>query len=52
MASPNGGHKRQIEIAVPVFDYKESFGIDREHGFLRRSNTDLARRRGAMAEIW
>jgi transposase, IS5 family len=28
--------KRQIEIAVPVFGYKNHVGIDREHGFLRR----------------
>jgi transposase, IS5 family len=30
------GHKRPIEIAVPVFGYKNHVGIDREHGFLRR----------------
>jgi IS5 family transposase len=30
------GDKRQIEIAVPVFGYKNHVGIDREHGFLRR----------------
>ena len=35
-ASPGTGHKRQIEIAVPVFGYKNHVGIDREHGFLRR----------------
>ena len=33
---PTGGHKRQVEIAVPVFGYKNHIGIDREHGFLRR----------------
>jgi Transposase DDE domain len=33
---PGDGHKRQIEIAVPVFGYKNHVGIDREHGFLRR----------------
>jgi transposase, IS5 family len=29
-------HKRQPEIAVPVFGYKNHIGIDREHGLLRR----------------
>jgi IS5 family transposase len=34
---PSGaGHKRQAEIAVPMFGYKNHIGIDREHGFLRR----------------
>ena len=28
--------KRQVEIAVPVFGYKNHIGIDRAHGFLRR----------------
>jgi transposase, IS5 family len=31
-----GGPQRQVEIAVPVFGYKNHVGIDREHGFLRR----------------
>jgi transposase, IS5 family len=35
-ASPGDGDKHQIEIAVPVFGYKNHIGIDREHGFLRR----------------
>ena len=30
------GPKRQVEIAVPVFGYKNHVGIDREHGFVRR----------------
>lgn len=30
-----GGHKRQVEIAVPVFGYKNHIGIDRAFGFLR-----------------
>jgi hypothetical protein len=34
--TPGDGHKRQPEIAVPVFGYKNHVGIDREHGFLRR----------------
>jgi Transposase DDE domain len=34
--APGEGHKRQIEIAVPVFGYKNHIDIDREHGFLRR----------------
>jgi transposase, IS5 family len=33
---PSDGHKRQVEIAVPVFGYKNHVGIDREHGLLRR----------------
>jgi transposase, IS5 family len=33
---PGGSHPRQVEIAVPVFGYKNHIGIDREHGFLRR----------------
>jgi Transposase DDE domain len=33
---PPGGQPRQVEIAVPVFGYKNHVGIDREHGFLRR----------------
>src|SRR5919204_412657 len=35
-ASPGDGHKRQIEIAVPVFGYKNHVDIDREYGLLRR----------------
>jgi transposase, IS5 family len=35
-ATPHGGHKRQPEIAAPVFGYKNHIGIDREHGFVRR----------------
>jgi transposase, IS5 family len=34
--SGSGGYKRQPEIAVPIFGYKNHVGIDREHGFLRR----------------
>jgi transposase, IS5 family len=30
------GHKRQPEIAVPMFGYKNHVGVDREHGLLRR----------------
>ena len=36
MAMPGGGHQRQVEMAVPVFGYKNHVGIDREYGFLRR----------------
>jgi transposase, IS5 family len=35
-SSPSEGHKRQAEIAVPMFGYKNHVGVDREHGFLRR----------------
>ena len=31
-----GGHKRQPELAVPMFGYKNHVGVDREHGLLRR----------------
>jgi IS5 family transposase len=34
--APGNGHQRQVEIAVPVFGYKNHVGIDREFGFLRR----------------
>ena len=30
------GDKRQPEIAVPMFGYKNHVGVDREHGLLRR----------------
>jgi IS5 family transposase len=30
-----GGHQRQVDIAVPVYGYKNHIGIDREQGFLR-----------------
>jgi len=35
-AAPGAGHQRQVDIAVPVFGYKNHVGIDREFGFLRR----------------
>ena len=35
-AAPGAGHKRQIEIAVLAFGYKNHIGIDRAFGFLRR----------------
>jgi IS5 family transposase len=35
-AAPGDGQKRQVEIAVPVFGYKNHIGIDRQFGFLRR----------------
>jgi hypothetical protein len=35
-AAPGDGHQRQVDIAVPVFGYKNHVGIDREFGFLRR----------------
>ena len=31
--SPEEGHKRQVEIAAPVFGYKNHVGIDCEHGW-------------------
>jgi transposase, IS5 family len=35
-AAPGENQKRQVEIVVPVFGYKNHIGIDRAHGFLRR----------------
>lgn len=35
-ASPEEGHKRHVEIAVPMFGYKNHVGIDRQDGFVRR----------------
>jgi IS5 family transposase len=34
--APGERYQRQVEIAVPVFGYKNHIGIDREHGFLGR----------------
>jgi transposase, IS5 family len=34
--APGEGHKRQVEIAVPMFGYKNHVGIDRQFGFMRR----------------
>ena len=34
--SGHGAEKRELEIAVPTFGYKNHVGIDREYGFLRR----------------
>ncbi len=33
---PGDGQQRQVEIAVPMFGYKNHVGIDREFGFVRR----------------
>jgi transposase, IS5 family len=42
-APEDGGRRRQAaEIAVPVFGYKNHVGIDRTHGFIRRSTTTHA----------
>ncbi len=35
-APPGAGHRRQPEIAVPMFGYKNHVSIDRERGLLRR----------------
>jgi hypothetical protein len=43
-ALPSEGHKRQVEIAAPMFGYKNHVGIDREHGFLRRYTVTHAAR--------
>jgi transposase, IS5 family len=50
--SPGDGDKRQIEVAVPVFGYKNHVGIDREHGFLRRySVTNAAAHDGGQLGV-
>ena len=41
---PKEGHRRQAEIAVPMFGYKNHIGVDREHGFLRRYTVTHAAR--------
>jgi IS5 family transposase len=46
---PGEGYKRQVEIAVPVFGYKNHLGIDRAHGFVRRYTvTDAAAHDGGQ----
>jgi transposase, IS5 family len=46
---PSAGPKRQPEIAVPMFGYKNHAGIDREHGFLRHYTvTDTAAHDGGQ----
>jgi len=42
--SPGESHKRQVEIAVPMFGYKNHIGVDCEHGFLRRYTVTHAAR--------
>jgi IS5 family transposase len=34
--APGDSQQRQVDIAVPVFGYKNHVGLDREFGFLRR----------------
>src|SRR5512138_2035442 len=51
--SDDGGLRRQAttEIVVPVFGYKNHVGIDRAHGFIRRSAvTDAAAHDGGQLE--
>jgi IS5 family transposase len=50
-ARPPEGAPRQaaVEIAVPMFGYKNHLGVDRAHGFIRRFVvTDAARHDGAQ----
>jgi len=37
-----GGQKAKLEIAIPVFGYKNHIGIDRAHGFVRRFTVSSA----------
>lgn len=33
---PEGAQRQAIQIAVPIFGYKNHIGIDRQHGLIRR----------------
>jgi transposase, IS5 family len=51
-AKPPGGspHQATVEIAMPMFGYKNHLGVDRAHGFIRRFVvTDAARHDGAQS---
>lgn len=48
-AKPRKDGKKQIDIAVPAFGYKNHIQIDRRHGLIRRwKTTDAARYDGAQ----
>ena len=41
-AALGDSQKRQVDVAVPAFEYKNYIGIDRAFGFLRRYNLTYA----------
>jgi transposase, IS5 family len=48
-AKPAEDGSRRVDMAVPVFGYKNHLGIDRRHGLIRRwAVTDAARYDGAL----
>lgn len=50
-AKPRDDGKKQIDIAVPAFGYKNHIQIDRRHGLIRRwKATDAARYDGAQLQ--
>ena len=40
--APEDGKKKQRDIAIPAFGYKDHASIDRRHGFIRRFNVTSA----------
>jgi hypothetical protein len=48
-AKPKADSKKQVDIAIPTFDYQNHVSIDREHGPIRKWDvTDAAKFEGAM----
>lgn len=48
-ARPKADGKKQVDIAIPVFGYKNHIQIDRQHGLIRRwKTTDASRYDGAQ----
>src|SRR3712207_6582591 len=51
-AKPNEDGTPRVDIAVPVFGYKNHIGIDRRHGLIRTwTVTDAARYEGALLPV-
>jgi IS5 family transposase len=51
-AKPSEDGTARVDIAVPVFGYKNHIGIDREHGLIRTwAVTDAARYDGALLPV-
>ena len=48
-AKPSADGAKRVDIAIPMFGYKNHVGIDRRHGLIRTwSATDAARHDGAQ----
>jgi IS5 family transposase len=48
-AKPAGAGAKRVDIAIPLFGYKNHVGIDRHHGLIRTwTATDAARHDGAQ----